>query len=214
MLTIAARFVLIIADLRKAVAAFAGRRTFVPSVLLGDRLYAPVRQPDARPPLPPETWNLLMARLGRMAVRLQALFDRWRTNTLSRPRAARATARPSRAGRQAAPCLPRAHLWVIAHVGWQAACHGSQFQHLLDDPEIPEFLAAAPQAGRILRPLCHMLGVPQPAWLKLPARPRRPRVLVPLALKPSVPNAAPTPDDRPLPPYVKAAARAWKRKNR
>ena len=180
MLTIAARFILIIANLRKAVAAFAGRSTFVPSVFIGDRLYVPIRQPDTRPPLPPETWNLLLARLSRAAARFQALFDRWRSNTLPRPCKPRATPLPSRVGQAAAPRLPSAHVWVVAHVGWQAAGYASQIGYLLDDAEMPEFLTAAPQAGRILRPLCHMLGIQQPNWLKLPARARRPRTLAPL----------------------------------
>jgi hypothetical protein len=41
-----------------------------------------------------------------------------------------------------------------------------------EDPEMAEFFAAAPQVGRILRPLAHMIGAPLPAWLKLPKRVR------------------------------------------
>ena len=35
-----------------------------------------------------------------------------------------------------------------------------------------EFFAAAPQVGKILRPLAHMIGAPLPAWLRLPKRVR------------------------------------------
>ena len=35
----------------------------------------------------------------------------------------------------------------------------SQLRHLLRDAEFAAFLAAAPQAGRLLRPLCRMLGI-------------------------------------------------------
>jgi hypothetical protein len=34
--------------------------------------------------------------------------------------------------------------------------------------------AAAPQVGRILRPLAHMIGAPLPQWLQLPKRVRKP----------------------------------------
>jgi hypothetical protein len=210
MLTIAARFTLIVADLRKAVAAFVGRREAAPVVLLGTRAFVPVLPSDRRPPLPAETWALLCARLGRAAARFQALFDRWRANALPMSRARSATARPhARAVRPAAPRLPRARTWVVAHVGWQAAGHAAQLQHLLDAPEIPEFLAAAPQAGRILRPLCHMLGIPQPDCLRLPPRPRP----SPPTVSKLPAGAAPAPADRPLPACVRAAIRAWKRKS-
>ena len=40
-------------------------------------------------------------------------------------------------------------------------------------PEMAEFYAAAPQAGRILRPLADMIGAPVPDWLRLPRRVRK-----------------------------------------
>jgi hypothetical protein len=50
-------------------------------------------------------------------------------------------------------------------------------QALLDDPEMRALLAASPQAGRILRPLWRKLSPrPLPAVLRLPPRPKRPRV--------------------------------------
>ena len=44
----------------------------------------------------------------------------------------------------------------------------------VEDPEMAEFFSAAPQVGRILRPLAEMIGAPLPAWLKLPKRVRKP----------------------------------------
>jgi hypothetical protein len=44
---------------------------------------------------------------------------------------------------------------------------------MLDDPEMAALVAGAPQLGRVLRPLCRMLAVKPPAWLRLPRR-RRP----------------------------------------
>ncbi len=60
---------------------------------------------------------------------------------------------------------------------------------------MPEFLAAAPQAGRILRPLCHMLGIALPAILQLPAPPPRRK-----PVKPPRPKPAPLPPLLPLHP--------------
>ena len=45
-----------------------------------------------------------------------------------------------------------------------------------DDPEMAQLFAVAPQVGRILRPLAHMIGAPLPEWLKLPKRVRDPGV--------------------------------------
>ena len=42
---------------------------------------------------------------------------------------------------------------------WRAAVYGGQLQAVLEQPEMVELLKAAPQAGRILRPLCRMLLV-------------------------------------------------------
>ncbi|MBN9559359.1 MAG: hypothetical protein J0H14_01360, partial [Alphaproteobacteria bacterium] len=52
----------------------------------------------------------------------------------------------------------------------------SHLQALLEDPEMREFLAAAPQAGRLLRPLWRKLSPDVlPDILRLPPRPPRPR---------------------------------------
>jgi len=42
-----------------------------------------------------------------------------------------------------------------------------------EEPEMKEFYAAAPQVGRILRPLAHIIGAPLPEWPQLPKRVRR-----------------------------------------
>jgi hypothetical protein len=51
---------------------------------------------------------------------------------------------------------------------------GYELEKLVEDPELQALVAAAPQLGRVLRPLCHMLAVKLPPWLRLPRRPRRP----------------------------------------
>ena len=117
---------------------------------------------------------LLWTRIGRTANRFAALFARWRAGKLPRPRPSRAG--QSRSPRAPQPRLPRKHVWVVAEIGYQAAGYAGQLQHLLAEPDMADFLAAAPQAGRLLRPLCHMLGItaaPElPASLALPPPPR------------------------------------------
>jgi hypothetical protein len=143
--TLATRFALILAGLRAAIAPVAARDRARTSLLV-----------------------LLWGRLGRMATRFERLFARWREGTLPRPR-------PSRAGQPATwqphPHFPANPAWLVAMVR-EATPMASQLQHLLAHPDITEFLAAAPQAGRILRPLCHMLGLPQPPALPPRTRPK------------------------------------------
>ena len=66
---------------------------------------------------------------------------------------------------------PSSRGWLAARV-WEATAFREQLEHLLSREECVAFLAAVPQAGRILRPLCHMLGVevvPEVIRGKLPA---------------------------------------------
>ena len=66
--------------------------------------------------------------------------------------------------------------WML-RFGSEVCCRRSQLEHwLTTNPEAGAFIAAAPQqAGRILRPLCHMLGIELPEALRRPKRERRPR---------------------------------------
>ena len=141
------------------------------------------------PLLPGPVWTLLWFRLERLANRLTRLYDRWQTNTLPKPR--KTTQRPKTAQRPtppqipelpapgmplvAAPTrLPQGRGWVTRRIP-EAGPSAGQLHDLLQQPSIQDFVQAAPQAGRLLRPLCHALGVDQPAWLKRPPRPRTPR---------------------------------------
>lgn len=58
--------------------------------------------------------------------------------------------------------LPRRFGWLVHLVGYQAAGHASQLSHLLDDPDMVALVRDVPQARRILRPLCRMLGIACP----------------------------------------------------
>ncbi|MCC6719713.1 MAG: hypothetical protein IT555_17665 [Acetobacteraceae bacterium] len=144
--------------------------------------------------------------LSRAMQRFQRLFARWRAGTPIRAR----TARPRHpAAPRTTPRFPTANAWLTARVGYTAAGHGSQLQYLLATPEAADFIREVPQAGRLLRPLCHMLGIaPAPLGLALPPAPPRPRRI--RQRRPPPPEPA-TPY-RPLPAYVRAAVRAWKPK--
>ena len=55
--------------------------------------------------------------------------------------------------------LPQGRMWLIKYMQ-ETAFAGSQLRHLIaTTPELHEFLKAAPQARRLLNPLCRMLGV-------------------------------------------------------
>ena len=79
--------------------------------------------------------------------------------------------------------------WLVRAASWQAACYGSQLRVVLERPEMVELLMAAPQAARILRPVCQMLmiegSVLRPGVAVVAAAPRvavvrvrRPRVVM------------------------------------
>ena len=114
---------------------------------------------------------LVWSRLSRLQTRLERLIAHWRAGTLPKPCLARAR-QPRKATPK--PYLPTAPAWLVARVGYTAAAFGSQLQHALTDPEWADFLAAAPQANRLFRPLCRMLGIAPPIPLRRTPRPIRP----------------------------------------
>jgi hypothetical protein len=157
-------------------------------------------------------WMLVFNRLNRMRVRFAALVARFLAGTLPAPRAARA--RPAAAARSEAPppppSVPRRFGWLMwrkpdvpplreAVAGWRF-----HLEMMLEDAELKALLAAAPQAGRILRPLCHMLGIRPTAELRLPRRVRVRKKKEPL---PPHPAAARFPDT----PAARSAARGLAR---
>ena len=114
-------------------------------------------------------WNYL----SRVLRRLTAIHAQVAAGTLPapRPRAARRE-RQAPEARPAKPRIPGGHVFIpyfVAHL------HHAM-RELMADPEMLALLAAAPQAGRILRPLWRrMTADPLPEILRLPKRPRRSR---------------------------------------
>ena len=61
--------------------------------------------------------------------------------------------------------LPRKFGWLRALLTPPAQGYAVAFQFMLEEPEMKAIMAAAPQVGRIIRPLCHILGIETPAEL-------------------------------------------------
>ena len=95
-------------------------------------------------------------RIGRIRTRLERLIALWRAGMLPKPRKSRAG--EVRAGVRKPSELPTVPAWLVAAVR-EAAPLGAQLENLLSQEECKAFLAAVPQAARLLRPLCRMLGV-------------------------------------------------------
>jgi len=88
-------------------------------------------------------------------------------------------------------------------VGHEAAGGASQLRHLLNEPEMAALIAASPrQTGRLLRPLCRMLGIaPPPAIAKPP-----PRATAPAPRPATVPLSGASPPAEPPRPRRKPPA--------
>jgi hypothetical protein len=118
-------------------------------------------------------------RIRRLERRFNALVAMWRAGTVRAVVSEKLTPHPDpppQGGREKkAWAFPRGRAWVVRLLvpSTGPGCVGTLCL-AWEDPEMAEFFAAAPQVGRILRPLAHMIGATLPAWLKLPRRARKP----------------------------------------
>ena len=106
---------------------------------------------------------LAWTRLGRLASRFEAVVAAVRAGRLPSAAAPRVQGGqdlelPRLEGLPQPYRLPAGFGWLIRLVPGTAAYAG-QVQQLLADPEMAALLADVPQAGRILGPLCRMLGI-------------------------------------------------------
>ncbi len=105
------------------------------------------------------SWTALLVivwgRLSRMVVRMERLIALWRAGKLPPVRASVA-GRGGMTGERVR--LPTAPAWLVGYVQ-NAGAFAAHIENLLTQEEFAAFVAAVPQAGRILRPLCRMLGV-------------------------------------------------------
>jgi hypothetical protein len=103
---------------------------------------------------------LYLQRTGKRLVRAVA-----RSAVPAKPRKPR-PGRPSGGNRLR---LPATYGWLLRDLRHEAAVWRNQLEALLETDEAKTFLAATPTAGRLLRPLCHMLAL-RPAVLRRPRR--------------------------------------------
>lgn len=150
-LTFAQRLALIVGGLCQAVAACGGRQM----VGFDWRWHDPAIVPLVVP---------IWGRLKRALARFEALMARYRAGRPMAPRARRRAAPAPAAPAPAASrpdrlALPSRYAW-LGRLLPEAFSYGGQLQTMMAEPGMLEFLAACPQAGRIVRPLCRMLAVP------------------------------------------------------
>ena len=67
--------------------------------------------------------------------------------------------------------------WVIYAVSWFVNVRHFELKEMLEDPQTVTVVAEAPQLGGVLRPMCRMLMVKQPDWLRRPRKPRPSRAV-------------------------------------
>ena len=106
---------------------------------------------------------LLYRRLGDICGKMERLSQRFQAGRLWRPvpraRAGEGSAADGRLRAVTLRIWPGRFGWLVWAASYQAAGYGSQLRTILGQPEMVELLLAAPQAARILRPLCRMLAV-------------------------------------------------------
>jgi hypothetical protein len=116
--------------------------------------------------------TLIWRRLHRMRRRFNAIVAQLRAGTLPAPGSA--PRRPATARRDGPrPKQPYRCLgWVVYEVSYFVWGRHFELDEMLEEPETETLLTTAPQLGRVLRPLCRMLKVKPPPYLRLPRRPR------------------------------------------
>ena len=96
-------------------------------------------------------------RIGRIGARLERLIALWRAGMLPAARVRRGRV-PGTPVNKPISVFPATPAWLLVAVR-EAAPFGARLETLLSEAECEAFLAAAPQARRLLKPLCRMLGV-------------------------------------------------------
>ena len=158
--------------------------------LITDRLFADLTRKATNPwfPLEPDRWlliKLIWHRLRRFRRRFAAIMAQVRADTPPQPDST--PPQPAAAENTPAspppppprPKLPTHHMgWVIHAVSWFVWRRHHEFKQMLDDPQTAAEVAEKPQLGSVLRPMCTMLAVKQPRWLRRPRRPRPSRAKI------------------------------------
>lgn len=117
---------------------------------------------------------LVWVRLRRVERQMLGLLARFRAGRLRVVAVPRVGGGGGRGGRVAV--LPRRFGWLLGLVPGEAASFAGQMRSVLAEPEMVALMATAPQARRVLRPVCRMLGIEvagagQPGGASEPGRP-------------------------------------------
>jgi len=105
---------------------------------------------------------LLYGRLGRICGQMERLSLRFQAGRLWRVATRAGGEKNAAEFRKPVVVLlrwPGRFGWLVQAAAYQAAGYGCQLREILGQPEMVELLLAAPQAARILRPVCRMLAV-------------------------------------------------------
>jgi hypothetical protein len=118
----------------------------------------------------------IWTRVSRLGRRFASVVARLRAGKLPAPGTARRRC-GTRAGAPRPPSMLPQIFGFVQRLMPETTPYAGALHALLQTPEMAALVAEAPQAGRVLRPLCRTLGVTPPAYLALPRRPqvRRPR---------------------------------------
>jgi hypothetical protein len=95
--------------------------------------------------------------IGRIRTRLERLIALWRAGKLPKRRTWLGRVPGTQANKPVSE-FPATPAWLLVAVR-DAAPFVAGLENLLSEAECEAFLAAAPQARRLLKPLCRMLGV-------------------------------------------------------
>jgi hypothetical protein len=120
---------------------------------------APVQGRPAR--LLPKFGILVHRRLARLVLRLHELLarieaERTKPHHLARPRATTPPTQP--AAPPPTTTLPRRFGWITRTLA-ETNAYAQTLREFLCEPETEALIASDRRIGRILRPLCHMLGI-------------------------------------------------------
>ena len=145
---------------------------------------------------------LIWTRLHRLSGRITRLAARIEAGATPRKPSPRPP-RPRRP-RPSPPRLPGGKAWLARLMQQDGAAAASQLRYLLAEPDMAALAAADPRMGRLLRPLCHMLGVAPPPAIAQPRPVPSPRVPDAAAAPAPVPPQQPALPQAPTPPRREA----------
>ena len=145
--------------------------------------------------------NDLWTRLNRAKQRFTRVMDNLHAGR--KPRPSRPGTAAGAVGGMPPAKLPNGYGWLIRAIPYKAAAYLCLLEHIFARPGVEDLIKSSPEAQRILRPICHMLGM-KPAFL---ARPRTPRAKKPEAPAPITPQKPRKP--RPPPDPALARHMAW-----